>query len=373
MSSCSSKQDLKPSSAIEKEEQKKVKEAKAQALQKKIQNIAEDYNLPALHTYLLERDEVAFEYFQGTRTIEKKISVTENDEYYLGKNTKILTSILVAQLIDQKVIDWSTPLSEIVGKDFNINPQLRSITIEMLLAQRSGLKPLEKLKVWNTLQNHSPRRGRELLVQSVLSYDPEFTPGSKTDTNSSSYVVLGWVLEKLTNFQWEELAKNKIIFDTGITRCHFGPLVNTKSESIDNPLGHTLHQLNLISVKSYPIPLALAPAESLSCSVRELGKLMKEINLGLYGSSSLLQEQTFTKLLGPTQDPKMTYAHFQVHNRVWAGGKTLTASSLDSLFTSHIVLAPAREMVFIVVVNSGTPKAREGAAKILKILTESVQ
>ena len=95
--------------------------------------------------------------------------------------------------------------------------------------------------------------------------------------------------------------------------------------------------------------------------------------MGLYRESQFLKEETFAKLLGPTQDPKMTFAHFLVHDRVWAGGRTLTSSSLDALFTSHMVLAPAREIVITVMINSGTPKAREGSAKILKLLTESVQ
>lgn len=95
--------------------------------------------------------------------------------------------------------------------------------------------------------------------------------------------------------------------------------------------------------------------------------------MGLYRESTFLQEETFAKVFGPSQDSKKTYAHFQVHDRVWAGGRTLTSSSLDSSFTSHVVLAPAREIVILVLINSGTPKAREGSTKILKMLTESVQ
>jgi CubicO group peptidase (beta-lactamase class C family) len=356
-----------------KEQQRALREQKNKKIDKKIEEVVEAYNIPAVHAVIYERDETSYQKVQGLRSIDAKAAVTVEDRFYLGHQSKILTSVLMAQLIDQKVINWESTLGELIGKDFNVNPQLRQITVEMLLAQRSGITAIEKLKVWPTLGKYSTRRGRELLVQSALSYNPEFTPGTRTDTNSVNYVVLGWILEKYTNFQWEELAKNKIFYDIGMNSCGFGLALNPKSEAIDQPLGHTLNQLKVVPTKSLDIPNAIAPAESLHCSAADFSKLLKEINLGLYRSSSLLQEDTYAKLFGPSGDPKLTYAHFQVHDRVWAGGRTLTASSQDGSFTSHVVLAPARELIILVMINSGTPKAREGAAKILKVLTESVQ
>ncbi len=352
---------------------KKIRTEKNLELDKKIEDIAAKFNIPAVHVQIHERGEIAYQKFLGVRAIGAPTPTAETDRYYLGHISKTLTSLLMAQLIDQKVVSWNSTLADLVGKDFTVNPLLRPITLEMLMAQRSGLVGLDKLKVMATLDKYSARRGRELIVQSALSYNPEFTPDSKTDINSTNYVVLGWILEKYTNFQWEELVKNKIFFDMGLTQCGFGLATNPKSQAVDHPLGHTLSNFKLIAEKKLNVPTAIAPAESLSCSSGDLAKLLKEINMGLYRESQFLQEETFAKLFGPSLDPKMTYAHFLVHDRVWAGGRTLTSSSLDSLFTSHMVLAPAREIVITVLVNSGSPKAREGSAKILKLLTESVQ
>lgn len=354
-------------------EQQVAREQKNKKTDKKIEEIIESYNLPAVHAVIYERDETTYQIVQGLRSVDAKAAIKAEDRFYLGHQSKILTSILAAQLIDQKVIRWDSTLAELIGKDFNVNPLLRQITVEMLMAQRSGITAIEKLKVWPTLGKYSTRRGRELLVQSALSYNPEFTPGTRTDTNSVNHVVLGWILEKYTNFQWEQLTQNKLFYDIGMNSCGFGLPANPKSEAIDHPLGHTLNQLKVVPTKVLDIPNAIAPAESLHCSAADFSKLLKEINLGLYRSSSLLQEDTYAKLFGPSEDPKLTYAHFQVHDRVWAGGRTLTASSQDGSFTSHVVLAPARELIILVMTNSGTPKAREGAAKILKVLTESVQ
>ncbi len=375
---CSTSQTPQSDQAgVNQENLKKIRTEKNLELDKKIEDIATKFNIPAVHVQIHERGEIAYQKFQGVRAVAIGTAmprpVTETDRYYLGHISKTLTSLLIAQLIDQKVVSWNSTLADLVGKDFAINPLLRPVTLEMLMAQRSGIVGLDKLKVMATLDKYSSRRGRELIVQSALSYNPEFTPDSKTDINSTNHVVLGWILEKYTNFQWEELIKNKIFFDMGLTQCGFGLATNPKSQAVDHPLGHTLSNFKLIAEKKIDVPAAIAPSESLSCSSGDLAKLLKEINMGLYRESQFLQEETFAKLFGPSPDPKMTYAHFLVHDRVWAGGRTLTSSSLDSLFTSHMVLAPAREIVITVLVNSGTPKAREGSAKILKLLTESVQ
>jgi CubicO group peptidase (beta-lactamase class C family) len=379
VSACSTteKQDLAALESQKKEDLKKIRDEKNKTLDKKIEQIAKDFNLPALHVQIHERGDLAYQKFQGVRAVgtssDKTTPTSEKDRFYLGHHSKILTSLLVAQLIDLKVINWNSTLAQLVGKDFQLNPQLAGVTVEMLMAQRSGLVGLEKLKVMSTLDKYSTRRGRELVVQSALSYNPDFTPDSKMAVNSTNHVVLGWILEKYTNFQWEELVKNKVFYDVGLTQCGFGLATNPKSQAIDHPLGHTLSNFKLVSEKNIDVPAAIAPAESLNCSAEDLAKLLKEISMGLYRESQFLKEETFLKVFGPSQDPKMTYAHFLVHDRVWAGGRTLTASSLDTYFTSHMVLAPAREIVIIVMTNSGTPKAREGSAKILKLLTESVQ
>ncbi len=352
---------------------KKIREEKNKNLDQKIEEIATNFNITALHVQIHERGDIAYQKFQGVRAVGTATPTAETDRFYLGHLSKALTSLLIAQLIDQKVINWNSTLADLVGKDFAVNPQLRAITIEMLMAQRSGLVSPDKLKVMATLGKYSARRGRELLVQSALSYNPEFAPGSKTDVNSINHIILGWILEKNTHFQWEELVKNKIFYSVGLNQCGFGSAVNPKSQAVDHPLGHTLNNFKLVAEKNLGVANAFSPAESLSCSAGDLAKLLKEINMGLYHESQFLNEETFVKVFGPTQDSKMTYAHFLIHDRVWAGGRTLTASSLDALFTSHMVLAPAREIVIIVLINSGTPKAREGSARILKLLTESVQ
>jgi CubicO group peptidase (beta-lactamase class C family) len=359
-------------------DEKKVdaRKEKNETLDKKIDEILRDYNIPAVHAVIIERDEPVYQKISGLRAIEDSQSnIADNDSFYLGKSSKIITALLIAQLIDQKVIRWDSTLNQLIGKDFSINPKLKEITVEMLLAQRSGIVELDKLKVMSTLHQYSTQRARSLVVQSLLSYDPKFTPDTKTDISSANYVILGWILEKYTNFQWEELAKNKILLDVGMDNCSFGLPGNKNPKTIDQPRGHTLNNFKVVSVlpTNVDLPAAVAPAESLSCPAKDFSKLLKEINLGLYRESSLLTEETFSKLFGPTQDPKQTYAHFQVLDRVWAGGRTLTASSQDSFYTSHIVLAPARELILLVMINSGAPKAREGSAKILKILTESVQ
>lgn len=374
---CSSNPKIDASDPAEIAKQEQLKQ-KWDSLSAKIKNIQDDYKLPAAQAFIFDRSEFSYKYSHGVRAVNSDAQIGGDDKFHLGGSSKVISAILAAQLIDQKIITWSSTLRELLGKDIGMNSQLGNITLEMLLTQRSGLIDIKKLKVWPTLTDRkiSTARGRELLVRSILSYDPQFQPNSKTSYTDSNVIVLGWALEKLTNFSWEDLVKNKIFIPMGMNSCGFGLPGSEKAEKPDQPWGHTLKGDELVAHKPVPgddFPQAYGPAGTIHCSAADWAKLLKEINLGLFQESFLLQEATFQKLLAMSAQPPHTASMLSRYDRIWSGGATLTATGSHPSFFSLTALAPGREISLIVFVNAGTAKAQEGATKILKLLTEAVQ
>lgn len=344
----------------------------------KIQKIHKDFSLPAVQAVIFDRNEVAFKYSQGLRALNSDTPIKDDDKFNIPSAGKMMTALMIGQLIDQKLIDWDTPIKKLLSSEIGMNAALGNITIGMLLSQSSGLIEVQKLKVWPTLNDPkiSAKRGRELLAKSILSYDPQFTPGSKTRASDSGYVVLGWILEKLTNFTWEELVKNKIFLPLGMQSCGFGPPGNPKAEKPDQPWGHTMKNGQLSPVApslDADFPRAFASAGAVHCSSQDWSRLLKEINLGLYHESFLMKEETFQKLLSATQQEPFTFSGLARYERIWSGGTTLMLSGSNMFSFSITALAPGRELALVVMINAGTPKAQEAATKILKLLTESVQ
>ncbi len=352
--------------------------AKLEALKEKISSIQKRYELPAVQAFIMDRDELKFKYSNGVRALGYEEAIKDDDKFHLTSGGKVMTAILVAQMIDMKLLKWDTPIKQILSKDIGMNAALGNITIEMLLSHTSGLIDVQKLKVWPTLNDPhiSARRSRELLAKSILSYDPQFTPGSKTRASDSGYVVLGWILEKLSNFSWEELVKNKIFNPVGMPSCGFGAPGNPKAPAPDQPWGHTMKGGKLTAIAPDHLadfPKAFAPAGGVHCSGSDWLRLLKEVNLGMFRDSFLLQEPTFQKLLGFAKEPPYTYSGFARYERIWSGGATLMVSGSNTFSFAISALAPGREISLVVFTNSGTPQAQEGATKILKLLTETVQ
>jgi len=351
---------------------------KLEGLKEKVEAIQKEYDLPAVQAFIMDRDETPFKYSEGVRAVGFDTPVKEDDKFHLTSAGKAMTAILVGQLIDMKLIKWNTTLREVLGKDIGMNAVLGGITVEQLLGHTSGLIEVQKLKVWPMLHDPkiSARHGRELLAKSILSYDPQFPPGSKTRASDSGYIVLGWMLEKLTNFTWEELVKNKIFNPVGMPSCGFGAPGNAKSEKPDQPWGHTMKNGKLTAVRpdeQADFPKAFAPAGSVHCSGSDWLRFLKEVNLGLFHQSFLLQEETFQKLLSFAKEEPYTYSGFARYERLWSGGPTLMLSGSNTFSFAISALAPNREIALVVLTNSGTSKAQEGATKILKLLTETVQ
>lgn len=350
-------------------------------LDSKIKALQEEYKLPAVQAVIYERDGNTYKYSGGVRSVDFDTPVQPEDRFMIPSAGKIITALLIGQMIDQKLLSWDTPIKNILGKEIGMNAALGNITIEMLLAQTSGLIEVQKLKVWPTLNNpsYSAKRGRELLAKSILSYDPQFTPGSKPSASDSGFIVLGWALEKLTNFSWEELTKNKIFLPLGMQSCGFGPAGKKKLEKgdkPDQPWGHYISGGKIVSVRpdeNADFPKAFASAGAIHCTMADWTRFLKEVNLGLYQQSFLLKEETFQKLLGPGKAEPYTNSGLARYERIWSGGTTLMMSGSNMYSFGISATAPGREMSLVVLTNSGTSKAQEGATKILKLLTEAVQ
>src|SRR5262249_36479755 len=71
----------------------------------------------------------------GTRKAGTDVPVTLDDVWHLGSNTKIMTSTIVAQLIEQGRLSWTTTVSEVFPDlASGFDPSARSITILQLLS-----------------------------------------------------------------------------------------------------------------------------------------------------------------------------------------------------------------------------------------------
>nr|WP_121272388.1 serine hydrolase domain-containing protein [Pedobacter schmidteae] len=159
----------------------------------------------------------------GYRLIDgdKKVPANAQTQYRIGSITKTFTATLIFQLIEQGKLTLDTKLSTY----FPEIPNSKTITIGDLLAHSSGLydyvNDVED-KEWIT----APRSKAELL-KAVKEGKTHFEPGKDFSYCNSGYLLLGYVIEKLTKKPYSKVVSERIFNKLGMKNSMSGISNNT--------------------------------------------------------------------------------------------------------------------------------------------------
>jgi D-alanyl-D-alanine carboxypeptidase len=137
----------------------------------------------------------------GTR----KVKNTEETLFPIASLTKTFTAVIIFQLIEEKKLTLDTKLSRF----FPRIPNADKITIGQMLAHRSGIHNYTldaDYQDWK-LRPHS----REELLSRFAGYKPEFDPGEKEVYSNTPYILLGYIIERLTGSSYAKQLKARII------------------------------------------------------------------------------------------------------------------------------------------------------------------
>ena len=116
------------------------------------------------------------------------------------------------QLIEEGKIN----LSDHLDKYFPKFPNAKIITIENLMNHTSGIRNFTKIK-------HKQRsRSHDEMLKFIASKSLRFSPGSKTAYSNANYVILGYIIEKITDQQYEQVLNEKVISKIGLTNTYYG-------------------------------------------------------------------------------------------------------------------------------------------------------
>ncbi len=148
------------------------------------------------------------------------VMATPETRYRIGSISKMFTSVMILQLIEEKKLKPDTPLSDFFG---NL-PNAKSITIENLLNHHSGLFNFTnspEYLAWMT-ENKTP----EQLLAVFESQDPVFNPGEKGEYSNTNYVLLGYIIEKISGKSLPQNLAERITSRIGLKNTLYGVSIN---------------------------------------------------------------------------------------------------------------------------------------------------
>jgi len=98
------------------------------------------YKIPGVAVAVIVGDEVVYAQGFGSRDLENDLPFTTQTQFRIGSTTKSMTSLFIAQLVDEGILSWDTPVTDLFPEFQTVNPDLTAqITVRDLMGMNTGL------------------------------------------------------------------------------------------------------------------------------------------------------------------------------------------------------------------------------------------
>jgi len=153
----------------------------------------------------------------GLADREWDVAVTPDAEFRLGSITKQFTATAVLQLVQQGKIGLDDPIS----KYYAAAPAAWSkVTIRHLLTHRSGIPSYTDIPAFFDKEARLDRTPEEIIA---LTRDKalQFEPGSKYSYDNSGYILLGYVIEKVSGQPYADYLQGHVFGPLGMAHSGY--------------------------------------------------------------------------------------------------------------------------------------------------------
>lgn len=201
------------------------------------------FHLPAAAAAVVQDGKIVASGAVGTRRAGADISVTIDDRFHIGSDTKAMTSLLAAIFIEQGNLRWDSTVGEAFPElTATTDPGMKDVLLEQLLSHTSGL-PSDTEADWKLfVQSYTQEQMnldelRYWVIKQLVARPLQAKPGTRFAYSNMGYVLAGVMLERIGKKTWEELIAEHVFDAFGLKTAGFGPQATLGR--VDAPLGHS--------------------------------------------------------------------------------------------------------------------------------------
>ena len=158
------------------------------------------------------KNEVIYKKGFGYANMEWEIPNQVDTKFRIASITKPFTAMLIMQLVSEKKLELHKPISTYLPNYPKINGS--QITIHQLLTHTSGIP--NNYNSESKLERFPDKQKPEKLVDEFSGLPLEFIPGERFSYCNAGYVLLGYLIESVTNKSFETVLKEKILEPLGM-------------------------------------------------------------------------------------------------------------------------------------------------------------
>lgn len=172
---------------------------------------------------LWKNGEVLYHREIGYRQIwPTKIHSDSATEYHIGSVSKMFTASMIFQLIEENKLTLAAPL----WTYFPEIPNAKLITIEMMLGHHSGIYDFTRDSSFGTWMMEL--RTEKQMVKVITAGKPKFAPGEKGEYSNSNFVLLGYIVEKITGKSYPKALAERITNKIGLLHTYYGGKIGAR-------------------------------------------------------------------------------------------------------------------------------------------------
>lgn len=323
------------------------------------------FKLPAIAAAVVSSDQIIAVGAVGVRKIGDDAEVTLNDKFHIGSCTKSFTALLATMLAADGKISLDLKVGD-VFPDWDLSPEQKSITLSMLLRNRSGVGNNPPPALWSKAFSASgtPTEQRAWFLREFLKTPLAAKPDEKFIYSNVGYALAGAMIETKLKTPWETLIREKIFEPLHLKSAGFG--APTSKNDPNQPWGHQMKddkdQPKYEAIDPYDNPPAIAAGAAVHCSILDLARYADfhmQVARGKIEALKAFQEFLYT----PPANANYA-AGWLVEKRDWAGGKVITHSGSNTMFYTVIWIAPEKNFAFVLSTNAADPQGGlEGVAQ----------
>jgi CubicO group peptidase (beta-lactamase class C family) len=333
--------------------------------------------VPGMSISIIADGGVTYQKGFGFRDILSGLSATPRTLYGIGSVTKSFTALAIMQLVEEGKISLDDPVEKYVPtvpKPFGQAPRIRH-----LLSHTSGLPALGYAEafgggVTGTDDNWLPVCSPEDVI--VFMQDAEewavCRPGERYFYLNEGYVLLGYIISKLSGTSYEEYIQEKILHPLRMERTFFAKADVDKENDRATPY--------VIDKGGRPIacnfPYGINPDGGLVSNTIDLTKYIEMcIGRGEYEGKRLVSKKIFEALEEPRIELPYEYFGKESYGFGWRitpnfyGNKLIGHSGSVDVHTAYVGYVPDRKVGVAILANpSNYPLSQIGMYAIARLI-----
>lgn len=309
-------------------------------------NQAYPAEFPGAAVLIAKDDKIIYRKAFGMANLELNVPMKPENVFKLASITKQFTSVAILILMEQGKLSLQDPISKYIA-DY---PRGNEITIHHLLNHTSGVKDYTRIPELRakTGLDMSP----EELISTFKDQPMEFNPNEKNDYSNSGYVLLGYIIEKVSGMSYGNFIEKNIFEKLGMRNSYYSDIYKIMP---NRAYGYQLYEGNFENA-DYMSPTFSFAAGSLMSSVDDMFLWSKAIHTNALISESSKQIAFTNHKL--TKGAHTNYGYGWYINEL-AGYSTLEHTGGINGYTTSGIYIPEKNIYAIVLTNRNDGRGPE--------------